>query len=339
MSGAHVRRFALDTETQELLQGWFAQYQHAQHHEIEARIKNLTKEEFDRMKHKLDKNTAWANTPTWTVVEDSIYAKRLRVSQRVDPPDPTGSSREVMRKEPVDRLDREDYRVRFSVNLEEPLGERGRPPGLPDTIRRKRRISYNHKNLFVFDLTEVQQAESMRELRDAPTTYEVEVEYKGQAKAAQNSAITPKYLAESFAMKVQDLVACLADPAAAGAAAAGGAPGPRAGAGPHGLAEGTPVVLVREAPVRLEYGVGTGEGEYANKLMPFEDARRVDWMFSHASSGDGQSAFIMSFAGELPSGHVFPVHFYGGYYPLSGLARVEPTRTRPSLAPGPAPPP
>ena len=108
--------------------------------------------------------------------------------------------------------------MRFSASVEAPAPAPAAGDA-PTLFRHKRRHKFARKGEFVFDLTEVRAGRTRAEADAAPPAFEVEVEWVGQARAAEVAgAGGAALLAEKFLAKVQDVADLVADAAAAEAA-------------------------------------------------------------------------------------------------------------------------
>ena len=193
-------------EAMPFLVPWFSQYGGSSHREIEARIKDVSRGEFEYICARLS-SPAFIGTLSTTL--DTNYRNRTRCTQTVGPGLPS-SRPSFMRKEQLERADVLDRAVRFSVSSETAAV----PPGEFDSVevvRWKRRQSFAYKGEFAYELTEVRSGYTEAEALSPSTAteYEVELEWVGQVRAASRIAADPGYathLAASMAAKVQDLL-------------------------------------------------------------------------------------------------------------------------------------
>jgi hypothetical protein len=138
--------------------------------------------------------------------------------------------------------------MRISCNSEVPVP----PPRSGDAVvfvRLKRRTTFNRKEEFLYDLTEVRSGETRALAAAAPPTYEVELEWCGQPRAAAGEfGAVPgggaaRLMADKFIAKVRDIAGLVAaasevreggrqaaaPPARGGGGAAGGGGGAEGG--------------------------------------------------------------------------------------------------------------
>ena len=282
----------------EMLVSWFQQYGANERMEIEFRVRDVGEAGFERILSSLLTHRGWSNTPAPMVTVDVMHASGVRET-RV--PGSTDVAPEYLRKEKGPKLTHDTdvgYGTRFEVSQEVPTSADASPVHV---VRHKQRFTFVHKGLFKFELTRVKQGTTDQAARQAPTTFEVELEFCGQASGA---VARPEYLADSMLMKAADLVERLSH---AGSSAGGP------------LGEGDDIVLKPDTAVVLgPSGHGTKpryEGE-----MPAELAQRVEWLYSHKEP-DG-SAYIMSKPtkglGELEH---FPLFYFCGTVPHDAVRK------------------
>mmetsp|Transcript_5896 Transcript_5896/g.9062 ORF Transcript_5896/g.9062 Transcript_5896/m.9062 type:complete len:342 (+) Transcript_5896:133-1158(+) len=337
----------MDAETRSKLGEWFRLYALDPTMEIEARFHDVDKEQFDRMMKMLMKNPSWSNKPAWDQSEDWSFDGRIRRTIL------SNGSQVVVQKEQFDRFD--VGAIRFSVAQEFPMESTWKPGGPARIVRKKKRMSFVHKNLFAFELTLVQQGQTREEAQRAPVKYEVELEFKGQSSHSQKN-FPANYLVDSFLMKIKDLNDCLSNitiPSSHHPHPHPHHPPPPTSSSskrPHSdivgdvssgghhpnnknlkmgstgsLSETKPLrkpagpqegqVVMTNSPVQLD----VGKGDFPpDGVMEEEISSQLEWELSHINKSD-ETAYIMNMPSDLPNGVAYHLFKYCGFVPYSSL--------------------
>jgi len=278
---------------------WFEQYSLNERMEIEFRIQNVGEAGFERILSSLSEHRGWSNSPVKPMVSlDVMHASGVRETRIQNKPPEF-----LLKDKGFGELTMETdigYKVRFSVAQEVPKSADSSPITM---YRHKQRYTFVHKGLFKFELTRVKQGTSEQSAFQAPMSFEVELEFCGQASAVTREG-QHEYLADSMLMKAADLLQRLSH---AGRSADGS------------LTEGDEVVLAPSTPVELgPSGHGT-EPRYGGE-MPAELAERMGWLYSHKEA-DGR-AYIMSQPTKgVGDREHFPLFYFCGTVPFAAVRR------------------
>jgi hypothetical protein len=203
------------------LEAWFSRHGAAADVEIEARVRGgVAAAVFERVLRRL--RAAPAGTWSAAAVEETLdvsHASETRATLDVRAGG-GGAPPVFVRKEAVEsHVDvvaaagraRAPLELRFSCNAERRAPEPLRGDA-PRNFRLKTRHKFARKGEFVFDLTAVRAGRTYEEAQAAALVFEAEVEWVGQARAAEVAGRAgARALAEKFLAKVQDLADLVAD--------------------------------------------------------------------------------------------------------------------------------
>lgn len=197
----------------DFLEAWFASHGADELYEIEVKLKAVDERQFLHIRSRLDSFPHWLRKSS---VETHDYNHRSGTRKTTE-----GTSARYLIKTRIDDRDvtgDSGRHVRFSLSSEEECNAPDASDEV-DVVRIKLRHSFNRKNEFLYELTEVRSGRTLAEARSSPATYEVELEWCGQAgadafaeafaaqvPAAGRPASAAAALAEKLLMKVQDLV-------------------------------------------------------------------------------------------------------------------------------------
>uniref|UniRef100_A0A7S0L938 mRNA 5'-phosphatase n=1 Tax=Coccolithus braarudii TaxID=221442 RepID=A0A7S0L938_9EUKA len=289
------------------MHSWFMQYTTNPQIEIEARIRDVKQMGFEAVLAHLKSNTQWSNTPEMRETLDLVHVSGVRETRG------TGT-RSFLRKNKINHVEFQGspaHAVRIAVAEELPCGEDESPV---QTYRFKRRITFVHKGMFAFELTQVRSGWSEQEARSSPIMHEIEIEFCGQK---LRPSPNPQYLADSMLMKLKDLVNRL------GKAAAGPAlqpPGKRPKLADSAMQEGQPVSVKPGSAVALE-SAGHGQPPPFDGEMPTELASQMPWLLSHIEEGPkgAKLAFIMSLPMAIGR-RSYPLFYFYGSVPVDEVS-------------------
>ena len=245
------------SKTRELVEKWFEAYGSDSSLEIESRIKGgVSSSVFQYVLRKLGEANCWEapvrEVETWDVVFTGSSRVRATYSLNYSDEKTDGSGvggggggggggasrtcvvsgptylRKEKEEDPFDfeHLDKATglhLPVRISCHCEIPL-ESVKAGLVVQHARYKKRHSFNRKNEFQYDLTEVRSGSTVEEARASRSVeYEIELEWIGQkaAKEGRYAALGgAKHLAEKYLLKVQDICGLVAAALKAEAASA-----------------------------------------------------------------------------------------------------------------------
>jgi hypothetical protein len=205
------------TATLPLLTAWFSRHGSNVEIEIEARIRGgIDAAVFNAVLAKLRSFNGWSSA----TVEDALdvsYDSETRATFRAGAQAPTFITKDAIEARiDVDAMAGKAKQTPISVRMA-CVAERSAPPpplgyDHPRNFRFKRRHKFARKGEFVFDLTEVHAGATREAAAAAPSTFEFEVEWIGQSRAAEIAGKGgPQFLAEKFLAKVQDGCDMIAD--------------------------------------------------------------------------------------------------------------------------------
>jgi hypothetical protein len=266
-----------DEDLRATLEEWFREHRFNPQMEIEARLRDVTEKQFDAVLSKLKKNDKWTRTESVNT-KDIVYMSGIRETQS-----DRGST--FLRKTTSDFRDVTDEAsgkttVRISLQKEEPMASVS-DSDQPQCVRYKHRNSFEHKKMFLFELTRVWQGRTSELAKTANPQFEIELEFKGQLEEAVQE---PSSLASSFLLKIEDLLSHCKAADSGGASAR------------VGTAQSAIVRLQPDSVVRLVGGEGRAEYS-ATDVLPVEIATQLDWIL--VSDADPTNVRIISLPGEL----------------------------------------
>lgn len=135
------------------LKEWFGRYSQVPTFEIEARVRDVSPAGFTHVVNKMQKNPQWSNNPAWSDSLDMIHASGVRETV-----DLATKRRTFIKKDRKEFFNTQltaagaTHEVRFALAEERPMHQDSTPV---QTWRYKRRITFVHKGLFSFELTQV----------------------------------------------------------------------------------------------------------------------------------------------------------------------------------------
>ncbi len=194
------------------LMQWFRRFATDPEVEIEARVKDVTDDEFVFVSQRLETNPSWSADVSTTMV-DVTYAGFDRVRGTYDGQAAPGARAvSFIKKEriefPLDISTGEPHHiwVRFALSREKRVS--GPPRGVEGNhFRVKKRRSFVHNHQVAYELTRVQSGGSEEQALASRAQCEVELEWCGQATVPNNpNAETLSDLALGFVTKIDDVI-------------------------------------------------------------------------------------------------------------------------------------
>ena len=190
---------------------WFRAHAADAEVEIEARVKDVTDDEFDFVTRRLASNPNWTSDRTTKMV-DVTYPGYNRVRGTFDATAPAETRTVSFIKKdrvvyPVDVSTGAPWHIVIRFSLTREVAVPGPPPGtVGDHFRIKSRRSFVHKRVVAYELTRVQTGESESDAEAQRPQCEVELEWCGQAAMSSAGAPSVDDAALGFLSNVDDVV-------------------------------------------------------------------------------------------------------------------------------------